>query len=196
MFTPHQHSANMSWSRPFVVGFILLMVFLSMSNDGPSNATTENLNASKSTAEISDNDLTQNKGVKEQIIYDLSLSNEKLEQEIKKYRQYVLDLRRAVRSQPGCSLEDSSILTLYPELHNDIDEDGSDNEEGKGGSSSEKSSKEAAAAVAVEELDEQEQENESTKNDGSRSSKHVDSASVRLQNGRLSKENNTLSNLP
>lgn len=200
MFTPYQHSVNMSWPRPFVVGFILLMVFLSMSGDSPSNLTTSGLTDSAAAADTQENEKgVANKGIKEQIIYDLSLSNEKLEQEIKKYRQYVLDIRRAVRAQPGCSLEDSSILTLYPELRDDID-DGfeKDNEEKGGESDSDKSSKEAAALgrTVVAKEEKQNEVDDGIKKDGS---KDVDSASIRLQNGRLSKENNTVStrtNLP
>jgi hypothetical protein len=208
MFTPYQQSVNMSWPRPFVVGFILLMVFLSMSGDGPSNLTTDDLStdsAAKASGRPStlekENDLAK-RGVKEQIIYDLSLSNEKLEEEIKKFRQYVLDLRRAVRSQPGCSLEDSSILTLYPELHDDIDNEKEDDDLVKERENytevfSKVPAKAAAAAVAVEK--EGEQQVDSNTNAGS--SKNIDSASIRLQNGRLSKdkENSTVStrtNLP
>lgn len=50
-----------------------------------------------------------------QLIYELSLDNERLEQQLKQLKQYVLDVRRAA-SKCGCDLDDN-ILTLYPELH-------------------------------------------------------------------------------
>jgi len=172
-----------------------------MSGDSPSNLTTDGLANSAAAADTQENEKgVANKGIKEQIIYDLSLSNEKLEQEIAKYRQYVLDIRRAVRSQTGCSLEDSSILTLYPELHDHIDHvDEEENEDKGDGNESEKSSTEATAEAGNLVGKDEEQQNEvdtSIKSDGS---KHVDSVSIRLQNGRLSKDNNTAStrtNLP
>ena len=181
----------MSWPRPFVVGFILLMVFLSMSGDGPSNVTTDDLSTDTITAtEGNEKDLARN-GVKEQIIYDLSLSNEKLEQEIKKYRQYVLDLRRAVRGQPGCSLEDDSILTLYPELHEELDRN--EEESKQDGTASETSSKEAGTGAVVGKQEKEPEEVDS--NNTSVDSKHMDSAAIRLRNGRLSKDNSS-TNLP
>ncbi|GAB4819509.1 hypothetical protein N2152v2_006555 [Parachlorella kessleri] len=50
------------------------------------------------------------------IIYELSVDNEKLEQQVEQLKQYVLDLRRAAR-KCGCTLDDNSILTLFPELN-------------------------------------------------------------------------------
>lgn len=188
----------MSWPRPFVVGFILLMVFLSMSGEGPSNLTTDELSTDSSAirkngaadTQGNEKDIAK-KGVKEQIIYDLSLSNEKLEHEIMKYRQYVLDLRRAVRAAPGCSVADDSILTLYPELHEDLDRKEVDESDEKRGENDgeEASSKEAAGAGGIVatavDVDEQQQH---VDNGGT---KKIDSASIRLQNGRLSKDNSS-----
>ena len=51
-----------------------------------------------------------------QIIYELSVDNEKLEQQVEQLKQYVLDLRRTAR-KCGCTLDDNSILTLFPELN-------------------------------------------------------------------------------
>lgn len=56
-----------------------------------------------------------------QIIYQLSIANEQLERDLNQLRQYVLDVRRAAR-QCGCPLNDSTVLTLYPELHTTINE--------------------------------------------------------------------------
>lgn len=194
MFTPSQQNINMSWPRPFVVGFILLMVFLSMSGDGPSNLTTDDLStdAVAATAKGNEKDLAKT-GVKEQIIYDLSLSNEKLEQEIKKYRQYVLDLRRAVRNQPGCSLEDNFILTLYPELHEELDIHEEESKGKQDGTAGETSSKEATSGVSVGKQEKELEQADSSNN--SINSKQIDSAAIRLQNGRLSKDNSS-TNLP
>jgi hypothetical protein len=135
------------------------MIFLSMSGDSPSNLTTSGITDRHSAAATDTQESERgvaNKGIKEQIIYDLSLSNEKLEQEIKKYRQYVLDIRRGIRAQPGCSLEDSSILTLYPELHDDLDNgDEKENEGHNGENDSENSSTAAKVGNLVETEEEQ-----------------------------------------
>jgi alpha-L-fucosidase len=164
-----------------------------MSGDGPSNLTTSTTATSASAADTKQQAETT-AGVKEQIIYDLSLSNEKLEAEIKKYRQYVLDLRRAVRSQAGCSLEDSSILTLYPELNNDLetthDDKVEENDEGDNDSSPSRS-KDAATTSPVE-TGERAEEQQQQQNEVD-STKKIVSASVELENGRLSKQNSATS---
>ncbi len=76
-----------------------------------------------------------------QIIEELSLDNERLEQQLKMLKQYVLSVRRAAR-KCGCKLEDS-ILTLYPELN----PGGANETLITGGGSSSSSSPGAAAAL-------------------------------------------------
>jgi hypothetical protein len=55
-------------------------------------------------------------GIKERIIYDVSIANEKMSQDLQQLKQYVLDLRREARAC-GCELNSSRVLTLFPELH-------------------------------------------------------------------------------
>lgn len=86
------------------------MLFLSM-NDFSSAPPDQTSSTSGANSEHGLKD-----GVKERLVYDLSLANERLEMELKHLKQYVLDIRRSLR-QAGCQLEDSSVLTLYPELH-------------------------------------------------------------------------------
>ena len=118
--------------RPFLLGFVLLMLFLSLSGDSPSLSSRstikapleqqqqqqqqQGITAATTATAISENEDGLRKGIKEKIIYDLSVANERLELEVKKLRQYVLDVRRAAR-EAGCDLKDGDILTLYPELH-------------------------------------------------------------------------------
>ncbi|KAK9838492.1 hypothetical protein WJX81_002705 [Elliptochloris bilobata] len=56
-------------------------------------------------------------GAKDKLIYDLSLSNERLESDNMRLRQHVLDLRRAARAA-GCDLDASEALSAaaFPEL--------------------------------------------------------------------------------
>lgn len=91
----------------------MLMLFLSFSGEvgPPRPAAPGDVAAATTSVEA------LKPGVTEQIIYDLSLANEKLERDVQQLRQYVLDVRRTARSC-GCDLDSDDVLTLFPELHN------------------------------------------------------------------------------
>lgn len=141
MFTPQHYNTSMPWPRPFVVGFLLLLLFLSLFGESPSTHD-QRQPIQQATAQTKSDDGLK-KGVKEQIIYDLSVTNERLENEVQRLKQYILDVRRAMRKS-GCPLEDNSILTLYPELHDEIKE--GDSGDGKDESTSGSSSKDNASS--------------------------------------------------
>ena len=147
MFTPHHYSNVMPWPRPFVAGFVLLLLFLSLFGDSP--ASHDQRQSIQQAAPQTKSEDGLKKGVKEQIIYDLSVTNERLENEVHRLKQYILDVRRAAR-KAGCTLEDNSILTLYPELHDEIqEEEGSDEKAEK--KSSSKNSSEDGEGIDVDE---------------------------------------------
>ena len=95
------------------------MLFLTLSSEPLTEPTATPIDISSSDADADG----LSKGIKEQIIYDLSVANEALEHEVQKLKQYVLDVRRAAR-QNGCEslLQEDAILTIYPEFNEEIKE--------------------------------------------------------------------------
>ncbi|CAD7699898.1 unnamed protein product [Ostreobium quekettii] len=90
----NQNVGERGVSRPFIVALILLLLFLSTTQDwgkAPSGGKKPEGTGAKGGAVVSER-------VKEKIIYDLSVQNEKLERENARLRQQVLDTRRAFRA--------------------------------------------------------------------------------------------------
>lgn len=75
-------------SRPFVVGLILLLVFLGMQSDFAPSRPADSAAAENSTVSTKDS-------TKERIILELSKSNEKLEAELHQLQQHILLLKHA-----------------------------------------------------------------------------------------------------
>ncbi|KAL4418787.1 hypothetical protein ABPG77_005501 [Micractinium sp. CCAP 211/92] len=99
--------------RPLLIGLLLLCLFFAFSRDRGTPRTGSVARGSLRTGKLQE-------GVKDKIIYDLSIDNERLSRELLQLKQYVLDVRRAARGC-GCNLNDA-VLTLFPELHDRITE--------------------------------------------------------------------------
>lgn len=101
--------------RPLLIGLLLVLLFFALSRERGTPRTGSAVRGGLRTGELG-------AGVKDKIIYELSIDNERLSRELLQLKQYVLDVRRAARGC-GCALNDT-VLTLFPELHDRITEPG------------------------------------------------------------------------
>lgn len=101
---------NQGISRPFVVGLILLLLFLSLQTTdwSPQTARRSDTKPVLSAAQLRE-------GVKEKLLLELSVVNDKLEAENKRLKQYILDVRRTLRNC-GCEYN-ATTQFVFPELH-------------------------------------------------------------------------------
>lgn len=98
-------------SRPFVVGLILLLVFLGMQSDFVPSRPADSSTSEEATVPAKDS-------AKERIILELSKSNEKLEKELLQLQQHLLLVKHAAHqhgvehsSRLGSMLYNDGILT-------------------------------------------------------------------------------------
>lgn len=102
MFASGPQNAERGLSRPFVLGLILLLLFLTAQTEwSATNRTSQH----KTVTALPADKLKEE--VREKIITDLSISNEKLENENKAIRQQLLHLKRLYRACRGNSTESS-----------------------------------------------------------------------------------------
>ncbi|KAK9909108.1 hypothetical protein WJX75_007265 [Coccomyxa subellipsoidea] len=103
-------------SRPFIAGLLMLLFFLSLQTEWtPPKQGREGRSLTMQSAPPTASEARE--AMKEKIILDLSLSNERLERENTRLKQHVLDIRRAARGC-GCDLNatESAAAAAYPEL--------------------------------------------------------------------------------
>ncbi|BDA41228.1 hypothetical protein COCOBI_02-0080 [Coccomyxa sp. Obi] len=103
-------------SRPFIAGLLMLLFFLSLQSEWtPAKQNREGRSLTMQAAAPTASEARE--AMKEKIILDLSLSNERLERENTRLKQHVLDLRRAARGC-GCELNatEAAAVAAYPEL--------------------------------------------------------------------------------
>lgn len=112
---------NQGVSRPFIVGLVLLLLFLSFHTDLGGGTSSSNSSSSRREMKqvVAQDQIKE--GVKEKILLELSVVNEKLETENRRLKQYVLDMRRAMRGC-GCELNATAGQYVFPELHENPDE--------------------------------------------------------------------------
>ncbi|CAL8462052.1 g1583 [Coccomyxa elongata] len=103
-------------SRPFIAGLLMLLFFLSLQTEWtPAKQNREGRSLTMQAAAPTASEARE--AMKEKIILDLSLSNERLERENMRLKQHVLDLRRVARGC-GCELNgtEAAAAAAYPEL--------------------------------------------------------------------------------
>ncbi|CAL5222692.1 g5093 [Coccomyxa viridis] len=118
MFFQTVPGSNPGISRPFIVGLVMLLLFLSMQTEWtPGNARQSAGKSISSPSGTTPSAAEARESMKEKVILDLSLNNERLERENARLKQHVLDLRRAARAC-GCDLNttEADAAAAYPEL--------------------------------------------------------------------------------
>lgn len=101
MFVPGPPNAERGLSKPFVIGLILLLLFLTAQTEwSATNRTTPQKTITTLPAE------KLKEEVREKIVYDLSVSNEKLESENKELRQQLFHIKRLYRACRGKNATD------------------------------------------------------------------------------------------